>query len=98
MVFLRIEEVDWLETAGNYVRVHARATEYRLREALVRLEEQLDPDQFVRISRSAIVNLDRVARLFPGLDGDLVIELSNGVRLPLLAKYRSRVCDPAGRF
>ena len=98
VVLLRLDDVDWMETSGNYVRIHTRTSHYLMRESLARLEEQLDPAQFVRINRSAIINLDRVARLYPGFDGDRVLELGDGTRLPLLAKYRGRLCDLVGRF
>lgn len=98
VVFLRIDEVDWLETAGNYVRVHSGNASYLMREALVRLEEAMDPQQFVRISRSVLVNIDRVARLLPSFDGNFVVELRDGKRLTLLAKYRRALQEITGRF
>ncbi|MCI0675913.1 MAG: ABC transporter permease, partial [Phycisphaerales bacterium] len=57
--FLRAEEIDWIEAAGNYVRLHAGKRAHLLRETLAGLEEQLDPARFARVHRSAIVNLDR---------------------------------------
>jgi len=98
VVFLRTEELDWLETAGNYVRVHVRNASHLLRAALARLEEELDPQQFVRINRSAVVNIDRVARLLPSFGGDFVVELRDGTRLTLLAKYRRSLQQIAGLF
>ena len=98
VVFLRTDEVDWLETAGNYVRVHCGASSYLMREALVRLEERLDPRQFVRINRSILVNIDRVARLLPTFDGSFLVELRDGRRLTLLAKYRKALHDVTGDF
>lgn len=98
VVFLRTEEIDWLETAGNYVRVHVRSASHLMRAALARLEEELDPQQFVRINRSAVVNIDRVVRLLPSFGGDFVAELRDGTRLPLLAKYRRPLQQVAGLF
>ena len=57
---VRVEEVDWVEAQGNYVRLHASGASHLLREPLHRLEARLDPRRFVRVHRSAIVNLDRV--------------------------------------
>jgi two-component system LytT family response regulator len=98
VIFLRVEEIDWFETAGNYVRLHVRNASHLLRAALARLEEQLDPEQFVRINRSVIVNIDRVVRLLPSFGGDFVAELRDGTRLTLLAKYRQTLQQVAGRF
>ena len=91
VVFFRIEEIDRFETAGNYVRVHVRNASYLFRAALARLEEQLNPEQFVRVNRSVLVNIDRIARLLPSFGGDFIAELRDGTRLPLLAKYRQRL-------
>jgi two-component system LytT family response regulator len=98
VVFFRMEEIDWFETAGNYVRVHVRNASYLFRAALARLEEQLDPQQFVRINRSVIVNIDRIAKLLPSFGGDFVVELRDGTRLTLLAKYRQSLQQAAGKF
>lgn len=98
VVFFRMEEIDWFETAGNYVRVHVRTASYLFRAALARLEEQLDPEQFVRINRSVIVNIDRIAKLLPSFGGDFVVELRDGTRLTLLAKYRQSLQQAAGKF
>ena len=56
--FLRPDEVDWMEAAGNYVRPHVGKEAYLVRETMKGLEERLDPDTFIRVHRSRIVNLD----------------------------------------
>jgi two-component system, LytTR family, response regulator len=86
VIFIRTADVDWFQSAANYIELHTGRTMYVIREVFSRLEEQLDPTQFARISRSAIVNIDRVTRLAPG-----IVELRDGIRLPLLAKYRRRL-------
>src|SRR5262249_33746961 len=58
--FVRIEEIDWIEAAGNYVHLHVGKDDHLLRESLSGLEKKLDPGEFVRIHRSAIVNLERI--------------------------------------
>src|SRR5215475_6578999 len=60
VLLLKIDEVDWIETAANYVELHAGKQSYLLRETLNSLDEKLDPRQFVRVHRSSIVNLDRI--------------------------------------
>lgn len=74
-------EIRWLEAAGNYVRVHAGPEAYLFRRTLTSLEEDLDPDVFLRVRRSAIVNMERVDHLEPGDDGRYRIELDDGTRL-----------------
>jgi two-component system LytT family response regulator len=89
--FVRVEEVDWLEAQGNYVRVHVGRASHRLRTSIGALEPQLDARQFRRINRSQIVALDRVRELQPWFHGDGLVILTSGVRLRLSRRYRDRV-------
>ena len=81
--------IDWIEAADNYVVLHAGGRTHVLREALSRLEQRLNPDEFVRIHRSTIVRLDRVVRLQSASRGDYDVMLRDGTRLTL-----SRTCRP----
>ncbi|MFT3829004.1 MAG: LytTR family DNA-binding domain-containing protein [Opitutaceae bacterium] len=83
-----VEQVDWLAAAGNYVVLHAGRTTHVLRESLAALEARLDPSAFVRISRSAMVNLDRISSLATDDSGDSSVTLSNGERLSLTRGIR----------
>lgn len=84
-----LEEVDWIESADNYVRVH-RADGYLLqRETLTRLEARLDPLEFVRIHRSTIVRVDRIRQILPQGRGDSVLVLEGGRQLNVSRRYRS---------
>ncbi len=89
--FVRVEEVDWLEAHGNYVRVHVGRVSHRLRASIGALEPRLDPRQFRRINRSQIVALDRVRELQPWFHGDGLVILTSGARLRLSRRYRDRV-------
>ena len=89
--FLRVEELDWVEAAGNYIRLHAGAEEYLYRETISRLEAGLDPDKFARIHRSAIANVERVKELHPLFRGDYTVILRDGRRLTLSKAYRGRL-------
>ena len=89
--FLRAADVHWFEAARNYVRVHAGDRVHILRTTLVSLEGRLDPERFRRISRSAVVNLDRVREVQPWFHGDAVVILENGARLPLSRRYRAKL-------
>lgn len=87
-VLLRVEEVDWIEAAANYVRFHARGRAYTLRLTMAVLEQSLDPRRFARIHRSTIVNLDRVREIKPEWHGDYDVVLTTGETLRLGRRYR----------
>jgi two-component system LytT family response regulator len=88
---VKIDDVDWLETAGNYVSLHVGSTEYLYRTTMAAIEPRLDPSRFVRIHRSTIVNVDRVVELQPTFGRELVVLLAGGTRLRLGAPYRERL-------
>ncbi len=90
-VLLPVTRVDRLESARNYVVLHAGRESFRLRSTLDRLEQRLDPRRFVRVSRTAIVNVDRVAELKPWSHGDWVVVLSDGAKLRLTRSFRDRL-------
>ena len=89
--FVRLDELDWVEAAGNYVRVHAGKEEYLFRETISQLESELPPDKFARIHKSWIVNVDRVKELHPLFHGDYAVILKDGQQLKLSKTYRSRL-------
>lgn len=90
-VVVNLASVDWMEAADNYIRLHVRSHEYLLRETLAALEARLDPDRFVRIHRSAIVAVDRVATLAPVSHGDVEVVLRDGTRLTASRTWRDRL-------
>ena len=90
-VLVDCSEIEWLEAADNYVKLHVGGREYLVRETLSALEQRLDPADFSRIHRSSIVRLDRVLGLSPATHGDLQLELRSGARLTLSRTFRSRV-------
>jgi two-component system LytT family response regulator len=90
-VFVDLGAVDWLEAADNYVRLHVRLREYLVRDTLAALEEQLDPDRFIRIHRSAIVQADRVVEIRPTSHGDAEVSLRDGTRLSVSRTFRERL-------
>jgi two-component system LytT family response regulator len=91
IVFLRTDEVDWIEAAGNYVSLHVGRESHLLRETLTAFEEKLAPGLFVRIHRSAIVNVERIRELKPTLGGDCDVVLRDGTQLTLSRNYRNRL-------
>jgi two-component system LytT family response regulator len=90
-VVVNLASVDWMEAADNYIRLHVQSREYLLRDTLAALEARLDPDRFVRIHRSAIVAVDRVATLTPVSHGDAEVLLRDGTRLTASRTWRDRL-------
>ena len=90
-VLVRAADVDWIEAAANYVRLHVGERFFQVRIPMVELERQLDPAQFARVHRSAIVNLDRLAEIRPEWHGEYQVVLSTGARLRLSRGYRDRL-------
>ena len=91
LIVLDPAEVDWVEASGVYVTVHVGETEHLVRETIRHVEEQLDPAQFVRIHRSTILNLRRVARVVPHYNGGAVVVLKDGTKLKMSRSYRERI-------
>ena len=83
VVFQPVEGIDWIEYADYYSRLHIGETTHLLRESMSSLEEQLDPARFVRVHRSAIVNVERVKEIRLDFANRPVVVLRNGTRLPL---------------
>ncbi len=90
-VLLPLVRVDRMESARNYIILHAGRETYRIRATLDRLEARVDPRRFVRVSRSAMVNVDRVTELRSWSHGDWIVVLSDGSRLRLSRRYRDRL-------
>jgi two-component system LytT family response regulator len=91
VVLLKVEEIDWIEADGNYAKLHIGAKSHLLREKMHDLEKQLDPDKFVRIHRSIIVNLNRIKELQPHFNGDYIVVLDNGRQLRLSRSRREQL-------
>ncbi|MGH8202314.1 MAG: LytR/AlgR family response regulator transcription factor [Steroidobacteraceae bacterium] len=89
-VFVSVDSVDWLETAGNYVCLHAGKDTHVVRETMNRLETQLDPAKFVRIHRSTMVRIEAIRELQPLFNGDRTVILHDGTELTLSRSYRER--------
>jgi two-component system, LytTR family, response regulator len=88
-----VAEIDWLEADGKHVKIHVAGKTYAIREAMSRIERQLDPRRFLRVSRSAIVNVDRIREVQPWFHGDHVVVLENGDQVTTTRTYRSAVND-----
>lgn len=91
VLFLRLVDIDWVEAADNYIRVHAGNEGYLARETMTSIENRLPSEKFMRISRSALVNLERIKELQPMFHGDYVVILRNGTKLTLSRNYRDKL-------
>ncbi len=83
VIFIRAEEIDWIEAYDNYLRLHVGGKAHLLRQTMNELEATLNPEQFVRIHRSTIVNLDRIKELCSHFNGEHLVILHNGTELKL---------------
>jgi two-component system, LytTR family, response regulator len=91
--FIRVDEIDWVEAAGNYLKLHVGRDTHMIRETMNSIEGKLDPEKFLRIHRSTIVNIDRIKELHPMFSGDYSVILKNGGELSLSRNYRDRFLE-----
>jgi len=89
--FVRVADIDWIEAEGNYLRLVTGDTSHLIRETMKGIEARLDPEQFVRVHRSAIVAIDRVKSIEAREHGDYVITMSTGARLETSRGYSERI-------
>ena len=90
-VILKLEDVDWLQAAGNYVEVHARAKTFLIRSTISNLEARIDARNFVRIHRSTIVNVDRIAEIRSDAHGDYNVTLRDGTSVRMTRNFSERL-------
>jgi two-component system LytT family response regulator len=90
ILFLGVNEIDWIEAEGNYVRLHVGKESHLMRETMNAIEQRLAALKFQRIHRSTIVNVERVRELQPWIRGDSVVILRDNTRLTLSRNYRER--------
>ena len=98
VIFVKVDDIDWIEAADNYVSLHLGAEEHLHRETMATLEAQLPPEKFMRISRSSIVNMDRIKELQPLFHGEYAVILRNGAKLTLSRSYRDKLDSLMGRM
>jgi two-component system, LytTR family, response regulator len=94
--FVRTEDIDWVEASGNYVRIHSKGEGHQLRESMKNMEGKLDPRTFVRIHRSAIVNVDRIKELEPWFHGEYIVIMQDGTRLTASRVFSDRLAALMG--
>lgn len=89
-ILLPTDEIDWIETHGNYVKVHAGRESHMIRGTMQSLETKLDPEKFVRVHRSVMVNVEKIKEIHPRSNGDQDLLLQNGQQVVLSRNYRER--------
>jgi two-component system LytT family response regulator len=93
IVFLPVSDIQWIGAEENYVRVCTDTENHLLRETMAHIEERLDPEMFLRVHRSSIVNLQHVKEVRSEPNGDFTVVLINGQKLPMSRGYRSRISE-----
>jgi two-component system, LytTR family, response regulator len=89
VVFLELDEIDWLSAASNYVTLRVGTESYSIREGIGQISERLDPNKFVRIHRSTIVNVQRIKQVEAVNSGEYIVVLKNGKQLSCSRGYRA---------
>jgi hypothetical protein len=89
-VVVEMADIDWIEASGNYAILHVGGETFEIRSSLTRLESELDPKRFVRVHKSHVVNISRVAEVTPWVSGDWRIRLQDGAEVNLSRRYRQR--------
>ncbi|MCU1287989.1 MAG: yehT 1 [Acidobacteria bacterium] len=91
--FIKTEEIDWIEAAGNYLKLHVGKESHLIRETMNAIETKLNPDKFLRIHRSTVVNIDSIKELHPMFSGDYSVILRDKTELTLSRNYRERFLE-----
>ncbi len=97
ILLVPVNDIEWIEASGNYVHLHHRRGMHLVRDTLTHVEQTLDPHEFVRIHRSAIVRISSVSELERQSSGDFLVRLSSGRELTLSRNFRRAFEDRIGR-
>jgi len=97
VTLLGVQDIDWIEAEGDYVKIHAGRARHLLRETMKSLEARIDPARFVRIHRSTIVNVERIKELEPYFRGEYVVKLHDGTSLKLSRGFKPHLEEALGR-
>lgn len=95
IVFIKTSDIQWIEAAGNYARLHVASRNLDIRETLTNLEGRLNPREFLRIHRSTIVNLNFVKEMHPWFHGYHLVVLESGLQLRI-SRYEQEVAERLG--
>ena len=90
-VFVKVRDIDWIESSRNNVRLHVGPNAFLYHETTAGIEGKLNPRKFLRIHRSAIVNIERIKEMHPWFNGDYSVTLRDGTQLTMSSTYRDRL-------
>lgn len=93
LIIVPVDDVEWVETYGNYLKIHTGGKTHLLRETMNNLTSRLNPEKFIRIHRSTLVNLDRIKELQPMFGGQYTVLMRDGTELTLSRNYRKYVLE-----
>jgi hypothetical protein len=93
---VKVVDIDWIESSGNYVNLHVRGRVYPLRDTMTSISERLNPHGFQRVHRSAIVNLDRVAEIVAFDTGDGEARLQSDIKVPVSRRFKKELRERLG--
>ena len=88
---VRLDSILWIEAVGDYMCVHTQEGNHIIRKTLKQFEEELDRQNFPRVSRSAIVNLGKLSKLTPNSNGEYIAHLSSGEQIKVSRKYKFKL-------
>jgi two-component system, LytTR family, response regulator len=91
VIFLKTDEIAWIEAAGNYLELHSGKDSHLIREPIGDFEQRLNPERFIRIHRSCIVNVEHIKELQPGFGGEYLVVMNDGQQLTASRGYRDRL-------
>jgi two-component system LytT family response regulator len=91
VIFLKTDEITWIEAAGNYLELHTGKESHLIREPISDFEQRLNPERFIRIHRSCIVNVECIKELQPGFGGEYLVVMNDGQQLTASRGYRERL-------
>ncbi len=98
ILFIPVQEIRWIAAEENYVRICTERETHLLRGTMLGFERKLDPRMFLRVHRSAIVNLQFVQGVDTGAKGDFVVNLASGHRIAMSRSYHARLGDLLARI
>lgn len=98
ILFLKTPDIDWMEAAGNYIKLHIGNESHLIRETMNNLEKNLDPRLFVRIHRSTIININKIKELHPWFNGDYKVILHDNREVMLSRGYRNNLSKAVGKI
>jgi two-component system, LytTR family, response regulator len=88
-----VREIEWIEASGKHVHIHAGSETRSMRATMIDLEQKLNPRRFLRVSRSAIVNVDRIREIAPWFNGEFLVTMKSGAQVPSTRGYRQTLVD-----